>query len=102
MFIAEKGRQYRALTKIYVLSHRANIRLKGPLRLEVIFSPPDKRRRDADNICKCLLDSLQNAEVFEDDSQIVDLRVIKKRPGQGEKGCLVRVEKVEEKELESL
>ena len=40
------------------------------LRVEIEAFPPDKRRRDLDNIFKVLLDSLQHAEVYVDDSQI--------------------------------
>lgn len=41
-------------------------------RLAVTLSvyPPDKRRRDLDNIQKPLLDALQHAGVYADDSQI--------------------------------
>lgn len=37
--------------------------------------PPDRRRRDVDNIFKCLLDSLQWAQVYVDDGQIDKLYV---------------------------
>jgi crossover junction endodeoxyribonuclease RusA len=39
--------------------------------------PPDARKRDLDNLLKCLLDSLQTAKVYEDDSQI-DYLLIKR------------------------
>lgn len=46
-------------------------------RLAVVVDlyPPDKRRRDVDNICKALLDAMQHAGVYEDDSQIDDLHI---------------------------
>lgn len=37
--------------------------------------PPDKRRRDLDNICKAVLDSLQEAGVYNNDFQIDVLHV---------------------------
>ena len=40
--------------------------------------PPDRRRRDLDNLQKPLLDALQHAGVYEDDSQI-DLLVSRRR-----------------------
>lgn len=48
------------------------------LSLGVSLHPPDKRRRDIDNPIKILLDSLQRADVFEDDNQIARLLVEKK------------------------
>jgi crossover junction endodeoxyribonuclease RusA len=40
--------------------------------------PPDRRRRDLDNLAKPTLDSLEKARVYEDDSQI-DLLIIRRR-----------------------
>lgn len=54
--------------------------LTGPVTLLIDVIPPDKRKRDLDNILKALLDALQHAGVYEDDSQIVDLCVAKSRP----------------------
>lgn len=45
------------------------------LALEVFAHPPDKRRRDIDNILKCLCDGLQHAGVYEDDCQIDDIHI---------------------------
>jgi crossover junction endodeoxyribonuclease RusA len=40
--------------------------------------PPDRRRRDLDNIQKPVLDALEHAAVYEDDSQI-DLLITRRR-----------------------
>lgn len=37
--------------------------------------PPDKRKRDLDNVCKATLDALQHARLFDDDAQIDELHV---------------------------
>ena len=37
--------------------------------------PPDNRRRDLDNLYKALLDALQAARIYDDDSQIDDLQI---------------------------
>lgn len=50
--------------------------LQGPLRMHINMQFPTKRKHDIDNYCKPVLDSL-NGIVYEDDSQIVDLRVTK-------------------------
>jgi crossover junction endodeoxyribonuclease RusA len=39
--------------------------------------PPDRRRRDLDNLLKPTLDALQHGGVYEDDSQ-VDLLVVRR------------------------
>lgn len=45
------------------------------LQLEVDSYPPDKKKRDLDGILKVLLDSLQRAQIYEDDVQIARLIV---------------------------
>ncbi|MDE7372099.1 MAG: RusA family crossover junction endodeoxyribonuclease [Desulfovibrio sp.] len=48
----------------------------GHCRLYVALHAPDRRRRDVDNYAKALLDSLTDAGVWADDSQIRDLRLV--------------------------
>jgi len=48
--------------------------LSGPVAVDIIAVRPDKRRRDLDNLLKATLDSL-TPWVWEDDSQVVDLRI---------------------------
>ena len=51
-------------------------KLNGPLVLECWFYVGTKRRVDCDNLGKLVLDAL-NKYAFDDDSQIVDLRLKK-------------------------
>lgn len=44
--------------------------LVGFLSVELYFYPPDNRRRDLDNVQKCLLDSLEKGGLLSDDYQI--------------------------------
>lgn len=54
--------------------------LLGDLEVEILAYPPDKRKRDLDNIKKALFDALQNVGLFEDDCQICDDHTTRKHP----------------------
>ena len=78
-FIKPAGIKYRAEVKALA----ARFKLKAPEgRLSVCIDmfPPDKRRRDLDNVCKAALDALTHASVYADDCLIDDLRVIRRQP----------------------
>lgn len=51
--------------------------LDGDLMVEIIIYPPDKRKRDIDNIKKALFDALQHAGLYHDDNQICDDHTIR-------------------------
>ena len=79
VLISREGRKYRMMT-VSRLGGRFP-KQTGPLRLSAEFYPPDARRRDLDNVGgKALLDSLQAAGLFEDDSQIKSLRLDMREP----------------------
>lgn len=46
--------------------------------LKIEAYPPNKRKFDIDNVLKCLIDSLQEAKIFENDSQIETILIEKK------------------------
>jgi len=50
----------------------------GRIALAMDAFPPDRRRRDLDNIQKPVLDALEHAGIYEDDSQI-DLLLTRRR-----------------------
>jgi crossover junction endodeoxyribonuclease RusA len=85
--ISEEGRAYRVSVMEIVLIHRLGKLLTGRLAIQIKASPPDKRRRDLDNILKSLLDSITHADVIVDDSQfdaISILRLPNTSPGKVE------------------
>jgi crossover junction endodeoxyribonuclease RusA len=43
--------------------------------VKILVNPPDRRRRDIDNLTKVPLDALTHAAVWEDDSQIDELYI---------------------------
>ena len=79
VLISREGRKYRMMT-VSRLGGRFQ-KLTGNLRVSAEFYPPDARRRDLDNVGgKALLDSLQAAGLFGDDSQIKSLRLDMREP----------------------
>ena len=82
--ISEKGRQYRRgvkrlLEALYMTSNtheRAQrFDMRGRLAVRMVAHPPDRRARDLDNLPKAILDALQHAGIYEDDSQIDYLQI---------------------------
>jgi len=60
------------------LCERYNAFLGVKLKVKIWVYPPDKRRRDLDNICKCVLDSVQKAGIIDDDYNI-DCLILERR-----------------------
>ena len=73
VLISREGRKYRrmAVSRLGGLFDK----FSGAVALSLDCYPPDRRRRDIDNILKCLLDSLVNAGVMEDDSLVKRLHM---------------------------
>lgn len=84
MILSKAGREYRHAAAVVALSQRTE-RFAATDRLSLLLHvcPPDRRRRDLDNVLKAVLDALQHAGVYPDDSQIDDLRVTRLRPVSG-------------------
>jgi len=55
------------------------VRYSGEVAVYVFAHPPDRRKRDLDNITKALLDALVGAGVLKDDHQVAVLYV-ERRP----------------------
>lgn len=73
--ISRAGREYRRGVKAALTAIGAPS-VTGSLAVSVTVYPPDRRRRDLDNLLKCLLDSLQHGGLYRDDSMIdrIDIR----------------------------
>lgn len=63
--------------------------VKGRVSVKVFANPPDKRKRDLDNIFKALLDALGHAGMIEDDGLIDHLEITRLSVGHG--GGMVQV-----------
>ena len=73
--ISKEGRQYRVDVIGTVLRSRCVTFPDQVLNVDIVAWLPDNRRRDVDNLLKAPLDAMAHAHVYEDDSQIADLRI---------------------------
>jgi len=81
--ISSEGRKYRKA----VVGSGAPHELEGRLAMLILIAPPDRRRRDVDNIQKPLLDALEHAGAYGNDGNI-DL-LITDRDEVVKGGCVV-------------
>ena len=80
--ISRQGRTFRE-SVCSLLALRRLRPLEGWLKVHLQIFPPDRRRRDVDNIQKPVLDALQHAGVYHDDFQIVSLVTDRLEPREG-------------------
>lgn len=66
-------------------------RLSGPCALYITLRPPDKRKRDADNPLKSILDCLKSYGVIEDDNNQVVLELTVKWDFGPGPACVVNI-----------
>ncbi len=80
LILTDEGRQYKKTVIGKVENYYPPIPRFGKSRLRFWIEAhfPDRRTRDLSNLLKILEDSLQSAEVFENDSQIDDGRQVRK------------------------
>ncbi len=87
-YISPAGIAFRSAVARAVDAHIKPLECR--LMISVILYPKDKRRRDIDNSIKILLDSMQRANIFLDDSQ-VDRLLVERGPIKIGGGCKVVV-----------
>lgn len=74
--ISREGRRYRkSVCALLALTQLEPLR--GRLALSMTVFPPDRRRRDLDNLQKAILDSLEAGGAYLDDGQIDRIEIIR-------------------------
>ncbi len=56
------------LDEAILLLRASRVRFDRPVKVSMFLSPPDRRRRDGDNLEKAIMDALVKAGVIRDDS----------------------------------
>ena len=75
--ISKEGRSYRHRVAEAVTRDQRHRFGAGPIMIHITAHPPDKRRRDLDNMLKAVLDALAHTAVYGDDSQVDDLHIVR-------------------------
>jgi crossover junction endodeoxyribonuclease RusA len=92
-FISKAGVEFKQAVADYVISNSVPKFGDSRLRLDIIIQPRSRRAFDLDNTCKAIFDSMMDAGVYEDDSQIDEFTI---RRGVATKngGCIVVIEEI--------
>jgi crossover junction endodeoxyribonuclease RusA len=88
MVLGQKGKDYKITIKEYVIAN--NIPKFNDARLQAIITvfPANRRKWDLDGRLKSLLDSLQDAGVFDDDGQFDKIEIARGKIKKGG-GCTI-------------
>ena len=92
VLISREGRRYRMMC----VSRLGGVfpKLEGKVKLTGEFYPPDARKRDLDNVLKCMIDSLVHAGLMRDDSQIKHIAVRMMSPVPPEGAVYIKLEEI--------
>tara|TARA_R100000655_G_scaffold11743_5_gene27015 strand:+ start:3539 stop:3949 length:411 start_codon:yes stop_codon:yes gene_type:complete len=96
VLLSKKGREYKTLVQEVFSNleekNRKRFPIQGRISCNIMLHPPTRRKMDIDNRIKPLLDGLQFAGFYEDDSAIDHLTV---KRGEIKKGGEVWVQLIE-------
>lgn len=86
VYLKEAGKLYRRKAAVE-FARLGWPHLAGPVRVRLILSPPDRRKRDIDNIRKALYDALSNRKghrgIISDDANIREDSAVFTESGEG-------------------
>jgi len=93
--LSKAGREYKLAVAEYVSENNIPKYGENKLKITMILQPRDKRKIDIDNRIKCVLDSLQEAGVFDDDFHVDELHVMRGEQVKGGR-LLLTIEVIED------
>jgi len=93
-YISLEGQMYRETVFFSTCKFRNQFKETDRLAVSIEAFPPDKRKRDLDNVLKSLLDALQKAEIYPDDGQIDILTIERKTPFNGK--VIITIENIKQ------
>ena len=80
VYLTAKARAYRVAAWAEIKRQRVPQFGKQQVQVQLLLTPPDRRRRDIDNVRKPIYDVLEHAGVLVNDSQIVSDHAIRVEP----------------------
>ena len=84
MLISKDGRAYRETAVAAAIEQLGARRtMVGRVSVDMYAAPPDKRKRDLDNLLKGMFDALTHAGIWVDDSQVDRLMIERLPPVKG-------------------
>lgn len=87
-FISKEGMEFKRRVAEIVIENNTPKLGAQPVEMWVYIYPRDRRRQDIDNRLKAVLDSIQDAGVIDDDSQ-VDRLIVERGEIRKGGGCMV-------------
>jgi len=90
--ISERGRRYTQAVEALTAGVEP---IDGEVSVTLLVWMPDRKKRDLDNLLKCVLDSLTKAGVWGDDSQVDELRIVRKGITSPYGKVIVRIKQLE-------
>lgn len=89
-YISLEGTTYREMVFWTTTKFRGQFKPTDRLSIHIDAYPPDRRKRDLDNVLKSLLDALQHAGIYEDDGQIDHLSIRRVNSVEGKVEILIK------------
>ena len=89
-FIGAAGKAFRQAVIVAWYATREQGFGNARIKVTVEAYPPDRRKRDLDNVLKAAFDALAHARAYEDDSQI-DWLSVERKEARKEAGLLVTI-----------